>query len=200
LVQAARREGVVFGRLQQHVAVLVVTQFIASLADGSSSKPSVLVKGGAALEMRRGISASQTSKDLDAVTREDLRILHVRLADAARSGWVGFIGVVTPPAEIDVPGLTVKPARFVVKLHYQGQPFASVPFEVSPVEAGNADEFDLAKSSALSLLGLPDARPVPCMFCLGRSHRRFTRSRRPRARAAGTTGRMTSSISSFWSQ
>ena len=33
LTQAAKREGVVFGRLQQHVAVLVVTQFMAALTD-----------------------------------------------------------------------------------------------------------------------------------------------------------------------
>ncbi|MDP4014758.1 MAG: hypothetical protein U0990_04610 [Candidatus Nanopelagicales bacterium] len=30
LTQAAKREGVVFGRLQQHVAVLVVAQFMTS--------------------------------------------------------------------------------------------------------------------------------------------------------------------------
>jgi hypothetical protein len=33
LVQAAQREGIVFGRLQRHVAVLVVTQLAAALVD-----------------------------------------------------------------------------------------------------------------------------------------------------------------------
>ena len=43
LTQAAKREGVVFGRLQQHVGVLVVTQFTASLTD-EHGEPLLLVK------------------------------------------------------------------------------------------------------------------------------------------------------------
>lgn len=42
--QAAKREGVAFGRLQQHVGVLVVTQFMASLTD-ENGLPLLLVKG-----------------------------------------------------------------------------------------------------------------------------------------------------------
>jgi hypothetical protein len=38
LTAAAKREGVVFGRLQQHVGVLVVTQFPASLTDDEGSQ------------------------------------------------------------------------------------------------------------------------------------------------------------------
>ena len=33
LTQVAKREGVVFGRLQQHVAVLIVAQFMTTLTD-----------------------------------------------------------------------------------------------------------------------------------------------------------------------
>ncbi|SDI75288.1 hypothetical protein SAMN04488693_1223 [Arthrobacter subterraneus] len=44
LTQAAKREGVVFGRLQQHIGVLVVTQLMASLVDGDGG-PTLLVKG-----------------------------------------------------------------------------------------------------------------------------------------------------------
>lgn len=47
LNQAARREGVLFGRLQQHVAVLVVAQFASSVTDDSGI-PLLLVKGGSA--------------------------------------------------------------------------------------------------------------------------------------------------------
>lgn len=67
------------------------------------------------------------------------------------------------PDEIDVPGLPVKPCRFVVKLQYRGQPFASIPVEVSTVEADNAREFDQVRSDAMQLVGLPSTRPVPCM-------------------------------------
>src|SRR5680860_355106 len=160
LTQAAKREGVVFGRLQQHVAVLVVTQFMAALTDDQGA-PLLLVKGGASLELRRGISASRTSKDLDAVSRADMETVHDRLADAGAAGWEGFAAVFTPPVPFEVPGQIVNPLRFTAKLSYQGKPFSSVPIEVSAVEAGNADQFDRVSSDALSLVGFPLSDAVP---------------------------------------
>lgn len=89
--------------------------------------------------------------------------MHQRFTDAAETGWEGFTGALTPPEVIDIPGLPVPPRRFVVKLKYRHQPFASVPVEVSTIEAGNANSFDHVRSDALRLLGLPDTGPVPCM-------------------------------------
>jgi hypothetical protein len=162
LVQAAKREGLVFGRLQQHVAVLVVAQLAARLTDGAGT-PLLLVKGGSSLELRRGIKDSRTSKDLDTVARIDVAEVHELLADAGEVGWEGFTAIFTPPQEIDVPGLRVKPRRFIAKLSYHGQPFASVPLEVSMVEASNAEHFDAVSSDALALVGVPVAVTVPCM-------------------------------------
>ena len=162
LTQAAKREGVVFGRLQQHIGVLVVTQFTALLTD-EHGEPLLLVKGGASLELRRGIPESRTSKDLDAVIRGDIDTVHDRLAEAGAAGWEGFTAVFTPPAEFEVPGLISHPHRFTAKLNYQGKPFVSVPIEVSPVEAGNADGYDNVSSDALALVGLPASAAVPCM-------------------------------------
>ena len=162
LTAAAKREGVVFGRLQQHVGVLVVTQFMESLTD-EQGEPLLLVKGGASLELRRGIQGSRTSKDLDAVIRGDLLAVHDRLADAGADGWEGFTAVFTPAVPFDVPGLVSHPHRFTAKLSYQGKPFVSVPIEVSPIEAGNADGYDKVTSEALTLVGLPTSAAVPCM-------------------------------------
>jgi hypothetical protein len=162
LVAAAKREGLLFGRLQQHVAVLVVAQLAARLTD-AAGVPLLLVKGGSSLELRRGIGDSRTSKDLDAVARRDVAEVHELLADAGEPGWEGFTAIFTPPEEIEVPGLHVKPRRFVAKLSYHGQPFASVPIEVSMVEAGNAESFDAVSSDALALVGVPGAVTVPCM-------------------------------------
>lgn len=151
-----------FGRLQQHVGVLVVTQFMASLTD-EHGEPLLLVKGGASLELRRGIPESRTSKDLDAVIRGDIETVHDRLVEAGAAGWEGFTAVFTPTAEFEVPGLIAHPHRFTGKLNYQGRPFVSVPIEVSPVEAGNADSYDKVTSEALTLVGLPNSAAVPCM-------------------------------------
>lgn len=151
-----------FGRLQRHVAVLVVAQFMTALRD-EVGEPLLLVKGGTAIELRRGIPGSRTSKDLDAVIRRDIEHVHDLLADVGESGWQGFTAVFTPPEAFDVPGVDGQLHRFTVKLSYHGAPFASVPVEVSPVEAGSADRFDALCSQAFGLVGLPPAAAVPCM-------------------------------------
>ncbi len=158
----AQRQGVVFGRLQRHVAMIVVAQFAAMSID-SSGAPLLLVKGGSSLELRRGIPDSRTSKDFDTVAYRDVDVVHELLAEAGEVGWEGFTAIFTTPEEIDVPGMPVKPRRFTAKLSYRGKPFASVPIEVSTVEAGNADQFDTLTSDALGLVGVPAAIAVPCM-------------------------------------
>ncbi|MDM3902972.1 nucleotidyl transferase AbiEii/AbiGii toxin family protein [Mycobacteroides abscessus] len=162
LMQAAQRQGVVFGRLQRHVAMIVIAQFAATLTDDDGA-PLLLVKGGSSMELRRGIPDSRTSKDFDTVARRDIEEVHEQLAEAGETGWQGFTAIFTMPEEIDVPGMPVKPRRFTAKLNYRGKPFASVPIEVSTVEAGNADQFDTLTSDALGLVGVPAAVAVPCM-------------------------------------
>ena len=162
LAAAAKREGIVFGRLQQHVGVLVVTQFFSALTDDHGD-PLLLVKGGVSLELRRGIPQSRTSKDLDAVIRGDIATVHELLAEAGAQGWEGFTAVFTPPVAFEVPALGCDAFRFTAKINYQGKPFVSVPIEVSPIEAGNGDTYDKVSSEALALVGLPNSGAVPCM-------------------------------------
>lgn len=162
LAQAAQRQGVVFGRLQRHVAMIVVAQFAAMLTDDDGA-PLLLVKGGSSLELRRGIPDSRTSKDFDTVARRGIEEVHEQLATAGEAGWEGFTAIFTVPEEIDVPGLPAKPCRFTAKLSYRGKPFASVPIETSLVEVGNADQFDTLVSDALGLVGVPAEVSVPCM-------------------------------------
>lgn len=162
LTAAAKREGVSFGRLQQHVGVLVVAQFFSSLTD-DQGEPRLLVKGGVSLELRRGIPESRTSKDLDAVIRGSIESAHDRLVEAGLNGWEGFTATFTQPIAFDVPGLGSRAHRFMAKLSYMARPFVSVPIEVSPVEAGNAESYDLVGSEAFALVGLPKACAVPCM-------------------------------------
>jgi len=59
--------------------------------------------------------------------------------------------------------MPVKPRRFIAKLNYRGKPFASVPIEVSTIEAGNTDQFETLTSDALGIVGVPAAVFVPCM-------------------------------------
>lgn len=162
LTAASKREGVVFGRLQQHVGVLVVTHFMEALTD-EPDEPLLLVKGGVSLELRRGISESRVSKDLDTVTRGDVNAIHDRLSETGATGWEGFTAVFTPPVTFEVPGMVSNPHRFTAKLSYRAKPFVSVPIEVSPVEGGSADGHDRISSDAPALVGLPTSAAVPCM-------------------------------------
>lgn len=162
VMHVSRRDGLVFGRLQQHIGLLVVAQFMGALTD-EQGKPQLLIKGGSALELRQGLEQSRASRDLDAVTRHDLEVIWQALATSASRGWEGFTAVLTEPEVIEVPGLAVKPRRFTVKLRYQGAPFVSVPVEVSPEEAGNTDDADWTHSPAFALIGLPVSQSIPCM-------------------------------------
>jgi hypothetical protein len=173
-MMAARREGVVFGRSQRHVAVLVVAQFAATLVDDQGA-PLLLVKGGSSLELRRGIVDSRTSKELDTVVRQDIAAVHDRLADAGEIGWEGFTAVFTPPEEIEIPGLPIKPRGFTAKLSYRGKPFASVPIEVS------------ASTNSSTPIGAPHSRLPDAGFDNGQrsppadqhSGRHFSRKPKP---------------------
>lgn len=162
LTHVAERQGVVFGRLQRHVAMIVVAQFAATLTDDSGA-PLLLLKGGSSLELRQGVADSRTSKDFDTVARRDIESVHEQLADAGEVGREGFTATFTLPEEIDVPGMRIKPRRFTAKLSYRGRAFASVPIEVSTVEAGNAEQFDTLTSDALGLVGVPTTVAVQCM-------------------------------------
>lgn len=97
-----------FGRLQQHVGILVITQFMASSTD-DHGEPLLLVKGGASLELRRDILQSRTSRDLDTVIRGDVETVHDRLGQAGADGWEGFTAVFTPPVAFEAPGLVSMP-------------------------------------------------------------------------------------------
>lgn len=103
LMHVSRRDGLVFGRLQQHVGLLVVSQFMGTLTD-EEGWPHLLIKGGSALELRRGIAQARASRDLDAVTSLDLELVWQTLADSAARGWEGFTAVLTEPEVIDVSG------------------------------------------------------------------------------------------------
>jgi hypothetical protein len=71
--------------------------------------------------------------------------------------------VTAPPVPFEAPGQMASSHRCTAKLRYEGKPFASVPIELSAVEAGSAERHDKIVSTALTLVGLPESDAVPCM-------------------------------------
>jgi hypothetical protein len=73
--------------------------------------PDSLIKGGTAIDLRRGTAPARLSKDLDAAIRGDLGGFIDQARALLDAGWSGFTGRLARETEIDVPGLLVKPRR-----------------------------------------------------------------------------------------
>jgi len=149
-------------RVQRRLAALVVNEIFLSVHVGDDG-PAVLVKGGTAIDLRRGAAAARLSKDWDAAVRGNLDDFVAKARAALAEGWSGFTGRLAREAEIDVPGLAVKPRRFDVKLDYRGKPFATVPVELSPAEGDSGNEHDRISVTEYSAIGLEPLGPVYCL-------------------------------------
>lgn len=127
------------------------------------------VKGGSALKIRYGNSATRFSRDLDTARADDLDTFIGKLGLSLEKGWGGFTGVVVrrePAHPKDIaPAYVMQP--FDIKLSYNGKSWLTVPLEVGFNEIGDADEPEYAISSDIVelflSLGLPSLSPVPLM-------------------------------------
>jgi hypothetical protein len=160
-------------RVQRRLAALVVNEIFLA-ADFGIDGPPVLIKGGTAIDLRRGTAPARLSKDLDAAVRGDLDGFIAQARALLDTGWSGFTGRLARETEIDVPGLLVKPRRFDVKLDYLGKPFETVPVELSLAEGRSGDEHDQIVVNEYDTIGLTPAAPSTAYRCATKSRRRST--------------------------
>ncbi len=154
-------------RVQRHLALLIIAEML-SRASHLDGKGMFLIKGGSMIELRVGIEASRTSKDLDVAFRGSLDVVEDLVRRVTDAGWNGFTARITKVEPINVPGLLVKPRRLTLQLSYDTKPWSNVPIEVSSVEAAMADDTDMvvpAERAYLGLesLGLPETAAVECV-------------------------------------
>jgi hypothetical protein len=154
-------------RVQRHLAVLIVAEMLSRASD-LDGNPMFLVKGGSMIELRIGIEASRTSKDLDTAFRGSVESVADVVREVIEAGWNGFTARIAEVETINVPGLLVKPRRLTLQLSYGGKPWAKVPLEVSSVEASMAAVTDSVVSAerahlGLESLGLPETSAVECV-------------------------------------
>jgi hypothetical protein len=149
-------------RVQRRLEALVVNEIFLA-ADIGIDGPPVLIKGGTAIDMRRGTAPARLSKDLDAAVRGDIDGFVAQARTLLVTGWGGFTGRLARETEIDVPGLLAKPRRFDVKLDYLGKPFATVPVELSQAEGRSGDEHDQIPVDEYDTIGLAPHGPVHCL-------------------------------------
>jgi hypothetical protein len=159
--------------VQRRLAALVVNEIFLA-ADFGIDGPPVLIKGGTAIDLRRGTAPARLSKDLDAAVRGDLDGFIAQARALLDTGWSGFTGRLARETEIDVPGLLVKPRRFDVKLDYLGKPFETVPVELSLAEGRSGDEHDQIVVNEYDTIGLTPAAPSTAYRCATKSRRRST--------------------------
>ncbi|TSE00733.1 nucleotidyl transferase AbiEii/AbiGii toxin family protein [Skermania sp. ID1734] len=149
-------------RVQRRLAALVLNEIFLG-ADLGTDGPPVLIKGGTAIDLRRGTAPARLSKDLDVAVRGNVDRFVAQARGLLDAGWGGFTGRLTRETEINIPGLLIKPRRFEVKLDYLGKPFATVPVEVGQAEGNSGDEHDRITVDEYDTIGLAPRGPVYCL-------------------------------------
>lgn len=131
--------------------------------------PEGVVKGGSALKLRFGDTATRFTTDLDVARRNDLDSFVGELGERLAQGWNEFTGKLVkrkPAQPEDVPERYVM-QPYDIKLSYMGKSWLTVPLEIGHDEIGDADEAEMKLAEDVTELfnaiGLPAPRPVPLM-------------------------------------
>ena len=147
----------------------IETRTIMANAVVAQMLPDGVVKGGSAIRMRLGATASRFTTDLDTATATNQKSYIERLAAALESGWEGFTGRIIPrePAHPDGVPQDYIMAPYDVRLSYNGKPWCTVPLEVGHNEIGDADTIDWVESNDIGCIfqavGLPSPGKLPLM-------------------------------------
>jgi len=128
---AAKVRGTFERRIQRIVANVIVGQML----------PGGVVKGGTAMQLRRGEDATRFTPDLDASRRagESVDDYVELFAIALAKGWNGFNGTIKPatkPQPDDVPDDYIM-SPFEIRLAYRGHHWLTVEFELGRDEVGS---------------------------------------------------------------
>lgn len=159
IVALAGETGQVALRLRRTIANTVVGQML----------PPGAVKGGSAMKLRLGTTASRFTPDLDFARRGTLQAFLDELNAKLTVGWGGFTGRVValvPAKPAAVPSAYVM-RPYEVKLSYMHKSWCTVVLEVGPDEIGDTDDpVWLIADELLTLfaaLGLPQPEPQPVL-------------------------------------
>jgi type II secretory pathway pseudopilin PulG len=116
-------------RARRQLGYVALVATLMRHARDEHDEPLFLIKGGVAIELLLGLRARAT-KDLDATARLAGEDIAPQLRAALANGWEGFSFRLTGYEQ--VRDTTAR--RGHVKVSYQGDPWGTVQFEVSPAE------------------------------------------------------------------
>jgi hypothetical protein len=144
-------------RYQRWINVQIVSAVLDRVRD-EDGDPLFTLKGGAAMELRLGLTA-RASKDYDTVFRERADTMLDALDRARSDDWQGFQLERTEPRPVG-PTNTV---QVDVKLAYRGKSWGTVRLEVSPAEGETGREVDRVPARPLDEVQLEGLERIACV-------------------------------------
>ena len=137
------------------------TQILSAVLDrvrDEDGDPLFTLKGGAAMELRLGLTA-RASKDYDAVFRERADAMLDALDRALSNDWQGFQLERTGPRPIG----PTNAVQIDIKLAYRGKSWGTVRLEVSPAEGQAGREVDRVPARPLDAVRLEGPERIACV-------------------------------------
>ncbi len=145
-------------RARRQLGYVALAATLMRHARDEHDEPLFLIKGGVAIELLLGLRARAT-KDLDASARLTGEDIGLRLRAALAHDWEGFTLRLTGLEQVrDTAAL-----RGDVKVSYQGDPWSTVQFEVSPAEGTAGHQMQWTGNTFVDpeRLGLPSPGELP---------------------------------------
>jgi type II secretory pathway pseudopilin PulG len=145
-------------RARRQLGYVALATALMRHARDEHDEPLFLIKGGVAIELLLGLQARAT-KDLDAAARLAGEDIAPRLRAALAHGWEGFTFRLTGLEQVR----DTAAHRGEVKVSYQGDPWSTVQFEVSPTEGAAGHQIHWTGNTFVdpARLGLPSPGELP---------------------------------------
>ena len=154
---AAAAADVPVGRYQRWINTQILSAILDRVRD-EDGDPLFTLKGGAAMELRLGLTARAT-KDYDAVFRARAEDILDALDRALTDDWQGFQIRRSEPEQIrDTNAL-----RMQIRLSYKGRSWGTVQLEVAPSEGASGQEIDRVSSRTLEPVQLESPDRIACV-------------------------------------
>jgi hypothetical protein len=145
------------GRYQRWLNTHIISAVLDRVRD-EDGDPLFTLKGGAAMELRLGLSA-RASKDYDAAYRARTDDMLDALDRALAEDWHGFQLQRTEPEPVrDTSAL-----RMDVRLAYKGKAWGTVQLEVAPAEGDTGREIDRIPARPLDAVQIEGPARIACV-------------------------------------
>lgn len=154
---AAAANDVPAGRYQRWINTHILSAVLDRVRD-EDGEPLFVLKGGAAMELRLGLTA-RASKDYDAAFRARAEDMLDTLDRALADDWQAFQLQRTEPERIG----NTHALRIAIRLSYKGRSWGTVQLEVAPAEGSAGHEIDRVPARPLDPVQLDGPDRIACV-------------------------------------